>query len=132
MRLQDDNASFRINQTGLYKFLGDLECQIMELVWKKAKPTVTVRDIFESLSKERPLAYTTVMTTMVRLSEKGLLEIVEKLGLANCYKPCLSKEEFIKRAMFQVLQSFYKDYPDLLIDSLTELKNKPSNAKKRK
>jgi len=42
MRLYDDNASFRINQDGLRKFLGDLESEIMELVWKKANPTVTV------------------------------------------------------------------------------------------
>ena len=90
MRLHDDNASFRYNQVGLRKFLGDLECEIMELVWKKANPTVTVRDIYDALRQQRQIAYTTVMTTMVRLSEKGLLRIVDRAGLANCVPPWVS------------------------------------------
>src|SRR5271155_1505790 len=111
MRLHDDNASFRFNQHGLRKFLGDLECEIMELVWKKANPTVTVRDIFEALKKERPIAYTTVMTTMVRLAEKGLLRIVDKAGLANCYSPADSRDEFIHKSVFWVLKQFSREFP---------------------
>ena len=111
MRIQDDNASFRFNQTGLRKFLGDLECEIMELVWKKANPTVTVREVFEALKKERQIAYTTVMTTMVRLSEKGLLIIVDKAGLANCYSPADTREKFIHKSVSWVLKQFSKDFP---------------------
>lgn len=94
MRLEDDNASFRFNQEGLRKFMGDLEVDIMELVWKKADPTVTVRDIYDVLRQQRQIAYTTVMTTMVRLAEKGILRIVDKAGLANCYTPELSRDDF--------------------------------------
>ena len=111
MRLHDENASFRINQDGLRKFLGDLECEIMELVWKKANPTVTVRDIFDSLRQERQIAYTTVMTTMVRLAEKGLLKIVDKAGLANCYAYVEDREEFISNAVAMVLDIFIRDFP---------------------
>lgn len=111
MRLHDENASFRINQVGLRKFLGDLECEIMELAWKKANPTVTVRDVFDSLRQERQIAYTTVMTTMVRLSEKGLLKIVDRAGLANCYMPVDSREDFINKAVAMVLEIFQKDFP---------------------
>src|SRR5579884_2296932 len=108
MRLNDENASFRFNQTGLRKFLGDLECEIMELVWKKANPTVTVRDIYESMRQTRQIAYTTVMTTMVRLSEKGLLRIVDKAGLANCYTPAETRDQFIQNAVDRVLSIFVK------------------------
>ncbi|HEY9870970.1 MAG TPA: BlaI/MecI/CopY family transcriptional regulator [Candidatus Obscuribacterales bacterium] len=111
MRLQDDNASFRINQEGLRKFLGDLECEIMELVWKKADPTVTVREIFDSLRQERQIAYTTVMTTMVRLAEKGLLKIVDKAGLANCYAPVDDRQSFINKTVAMVLEIFLRDFP---------------------
>jgi predicted transcriptional regulator len=111
MRLHDDNASFRFNQQGLRKFLGDLECEIMELVWKQANPTVTVRNIFDSLRKQREIAYTTVMTTMVRLSEKGLLNIVDKVGLANCYSPAQTREEFMKSAVAMVLEIFVREFP---------------------
>ena len=112
MRLNDENASFRFNQTGLRKFLGDLECEIMELVWKKANPTVTVRDIYENLRQQRQIAYTTVMTTMVRLSEKGLLKVVDKAGLANCYSPAETREQFIKSAVDRVLAIFVKEFPE--------------------
>lgn len=112
MRLDDENASFRFNQTGLRKFLGDLECEIMELVWKKANPTVTVRDIYETLRQQRQIAYTTVMTTMVRLAEKGLLKVVDKTGLANCYVPVQNREKFIKTAVEKVLQIFADEFPE--------------------
>ena len=111
MRLNDDNASFRFNQKGLRKFLGDLECEIMELVWKLANPTVTVREVFDSLKHERQIAYTTVMTTMVRLSEKGLLKIVDKVGLANCYMPAYDRDEFINTAVKMVLEIFTSQFP---------------------
>jgi predicted transcriptional regulator len=111
MRLHDDNASFRFNQSGLRKFLGDLECEIMELVWKKANPTVTVREIYDILRRERQIAYTTVMTTMVRLAEKGLLRIVDKAGLANCYAPQEGREEFIRNTVAHILEIFTKEFP---------------------
>jgi predicted transcriptional regulator len=111
MRLHDENASFRFNQAGLRKFLGDLECEIMELVWKKAAPTVTVREIFEVLRKERQIAYTTVMTTMVRLAEKGILKVVDKAGLANCYMPAENREQFLANAVGRVLEIFLKEFP---------------------
>lgn len=112
MRLEDENASFRFNQDGLRKFMGDLEVDIMELVWKKADPTVTVRDIYDVLRQQRQIAYTTVMTTMVRLAEKGLLRIVDKAGLANCYTPELSREDFIQTVVSRVLNIFFEEFPD--------------------
>lgn len=112
MRLHDENASFRFNQTGLRKFLGDLECEIMELVWKKAAPTVTVREIYDVLRHERQIAYTTVMTTMVRLAEKGLLKIVDRAGLANCYSPVQTRAQFIKDAVALIFDKFVSEFPE--------------------
>jgi predicted transcriptional regulator len=128
MRLNDENASFRFNQSGLRKFLGDLECEIMELVWKKADPTVTVRDIYENLRQQRQIAYTTVMTTMVRLAEKGLLKIVDRAGLANCYAPTENREQFIAHAVARVLQIFVKEFPD---ESMAYIANMKVPATKR-
>lgn len=132
MRLHDDNASFRFNQSGLRKFLGDLECEIMELVWKKAAPTVTVREIYDVLRHERQIAYTTVMTTMVRLAEKGMLRIVDKAGLANCYAPAESRDEFLQNAVARVLDIFIKDFPDeaaLFLDELAKSKRQPTRKR---
>jgi hypothetical protein len=52
--------------------LGPLEHAVMRIVWAHAAP-ITVKHVFEALSADRDVAYTTVMTTMVRLAEKGLL-----------------------------------------------------------
>lgn len=134
MRLHDENASFRFNQSGLRKFLGDLECEIMELVWKKAAPTVTVREIFDILRHERQIAYTTVMTTMVRLAEKGMLRIVDRAGLANCYAPVETREEFIKHAVGLVLDIFIKDFPteaNQFLEDYANNKSKKTPTRKR-
>lgn len=95
----------------MQKFLGDLECEIMELVWKLANPTTTVREVFDALKLKREIAYTTVMTTMVRLSEKELLNIIDKSGLANVYVPRYNREQFIEEAVKQILKSLADEYP---------------------
>jgi predicted transcriptional regulator len=132
MRLHDDNASFRFNQAGLRKFLGDLECEIMELVCKKAAPTVTVREIYDVLRHERQIAYTTVMTTMVRLAEKGMLRIVDKAGLANCYAPAETRDEFLQNAVARVLDIFIKDFPHEAAQFLEEYANRAKKQPTRK
>jgi predicted transcriptional regulator len=129
MRLHDENASFRFNQAGLRKFLGDLECEIMELVWKNANPTVTVREIYDILRHERQIAYTTVMTTMVRLAEKGLLKIVDKAGLANCYAPAETREQFISHTVAHILRIFTVEFPK---ESQSYLSGAPSRKVDKK
>jgi len=54
--------------------LGPLEAEVMGHVWAAGGP-VTVRQLVEQLNQGRakPLAYTTVMTVMSRLAEKGAL-----------------------------------------------------------
>lgn len=58
----------------LDKVLGPLEAEVMRGVWEAEGP-VSVRDLVERLNRQRPqpLAYTTVMTVMSRLAEKGVL-----------------------------------------------------------
>ena len=46
--------------------LGQLEAVVMDLVWAKNGP-VSVREVLEDIQRERPLAYTTVMTVMDNL-----------------------------------------------------------------
>lgn len=58
----------------LEKVLGPLEAEVMRGVWETDGP-VSVRDLVERLNatRSRPLAYTTVMTVMSRLVDKGAL-----------------------------------------------------------
>ena len=57
------------------RVLGPLESEVMEVVWKSDGP-ISVRDAHGRLNRGRKsqLAYTTVMTVMARLAQKGVLE----------------------------------------------------------
>ncbi|MDT0308940.1 BlaI/MecI/CopY family transcriptional regulator [Streptomyces sp. DSM 44917] len=50
--------------------LGDLEDAVMTRVWEWNRP-VTVREVLEDLRQERSIAYTTVMTVLDNLHQKG-------------------------------------------------------------
>lgn len=83
--------SFRPDEQGLRKALGDLEADIMEVMWQRQK--ASVRDVCDCLEKDREIAYTTVMTVMSRLSDKGLLG-KDKDGKSYIYYPAISRREF--------------------------------------
>src|SRR5438477_12695376 len=105
MTSDPDISVFRPDRPGIRKVLGDLEAEIMELVWER--PTgqgTTVRDVFESLYERRRIAYTTVMTTMARLAKKHLLR-AEKVDQAYVYYPAFSQEEFVSRFVGRILEN---------------------------
>ncbi|PJE96293.1 CopY family transcriptional repressor [Streptomyces carminius] len=64
--------------------LGELEDAVMTRVWRWNRP-VTVREVLDDLRRERPVAYTTVMTVMDNLREKGWLRR-EREGRAYRYE----------------------------------------------
>ncbi|HEU4453361.1 MAG TPA: BlaI/MecI/CopY family transcriptional regulator [Longimicrobium sp.] len=90
------------------KILGDLEADVMEAIWARGR--ATVHDVHERLTAaDRDLAYTTVMTVMSRLADKGLLE-KRKDGAAYVYMPAASKEEFTTRTFGTVLSELLDDF----------------------
>ncbi|OFJ51182.1 CopY family transcriptional regulator [Mycolicibacterium grossiae] len=76
---------------------GDLEAVVMDLVWGHDEP-VTVREVFDQLVGERPIAYTTVMSTMDNLHRKRWLDR-ERAGKAYRYWPTMTREERSARLM---------------------------------
>ncbi len=74
--------------------LGHLEECVMEILWSGGESNV--RDVAEKLA--RPLAYTTVMTTLDRLYKKGLL-VRRKSERAFLYAPRLSRLEWERKLM---------------------------------
>ncbi|ORB62826.1 BlaI/MecI/CopY family transcriptional regulator [Mycolicibacterium tusciae] len=81
---------------------GELEAVVMDRVWDRDPEMVTVRDIFEELTAERRIAYTTVMSTMDNLHTKGWLER-ERDGRAYRYWANLTREEHTARLMREAL-----------------------------
>jgi len=77
--------------------LGPLESRIMRAVWSGAVPTrFVVREVQELMPE---LAYTTVMTTVNRLAEKGLLHAKSLPQMrAHQYRVAMTPEEFLSLA----------------------------------
>lgn len=73
----------------------------MEVVWDRGG-WLTTRDVLDTLINERRLAYTTVMTIMVRLWQKGLLER-RKDGRAFAYHAVHTREQWTARRMGELL-----------------------------
>jgi predicted transcriptional regulator len=92
---------------GAEKHLGELELAIMRVAWNRA--SVTVRDVVTALNKKRPLAYTTVMTVMGRLADKGLLS-AEKHGKTFHYRATHTRLEFEAHAAGQVVEALLNDF----------------------
>jgi predicted transcriptional regulator len=87
-------------QLPLSAVLGPLEAEVMEAVWRGGD--VTVRDVQQELAGQRPVAYTTVMTTMGRLADKGFLRRVESQP-AHRYSAILTREQYADSAVKSVL-----------------------------
>lgn len=82
---------------------GELENLVLEVVWAAPAP-MTPREVHRALSPARDLAYTTVMTILVRLWRKGVLGR-EPAGKAFTYSPLVSKEERAAARMSELLSS---------------------------
>jgi predicted transcriptional regulator len=83
--------------------LGELERAIMEVVWAADGP-VTGRAVVDELTRDRPLAYTTVLTVMDRLVRKGMLRR-QRHGRAHTYQAASSRAAYTADLMASVLGS---------------------------
>ena len=73
--------------------LPDAEQEVMQAIWACTAPVVRT-DIEKILYKTHPMAMTTLLTLLTRLSEKGFISI-EKNGRRSYYTPCISREDYL-------------------------------------
>lgn len=73
--------------------LPDAEQEVMCAIWA-CTPPVSRADIEAILFPEHPMAQTTLLTLLTRLSDKGFLTI-EKMGRRSYYTPCVSREAYL-------------------------------------
>ena len=70
------------------------ELELMKIVWRHEEP-VTVRDVYEELRRRRTVAYTTVLTNMKTLEQKGYLRATQQ-DRAHVYQSVRPKQEVIR------------------------------------
>jgi len=98
--------------------LGRLEFELMQILWSRGE--CNVRDACNLL--DRPLAYTTVMTTLDRLYKKGLLER-HMLERAYLYAARFTREEWERQRAENLVAGFLagsNPSRELLLSSLLE------------
>ncbi len=112
------------------QILGGLEKEIMKTVWM-TKRSVTVREVFSVIAQDRSIAYTTVMTIMGRLVNKGLLKR-QTVGKAYMYKAAYSKDKFLGKISRQIINNLLSSFGETAIAHFTEeLERIPANKRKK-
>jgi predicted transcriptional regulator len=83
--------------------LGDLERSVLDALWSEAA-ALSVRDVQRSIARRPGLAYTTVMTVLDRLHDKGFVSR-RKDGRAFVYRPRITHAEWLGERAARVLAS---------------------------
>ena len=86
------------------KYPTELELEILKILWRDGE--ATVRQVKKQLSNFRELAYTSVMTMMTIMTEKGYLKRSKK---ANCYiyKPQITEQETTRGMLGDVVDRLF-------------------------
>jgi len=118
--------------------LGDLEMDIMGIVWNLRR--ATVKDVFEVMYERRRLAYTTIMTVMNRLAVKKILA-QDKSTVPYVYTPSVERDQIAHSMVDDVVDrvmdgsstaviSYLMDRGTISKDELSELKAKIAEIEK--
>jgi BlaI family transcriptional regulator, penicillinase repressor len=93
------------------------ELEIMKLVWDREP--ATVRDVYEALRLKRKIAYTTVMTTMNTLEQKGYLKKLPE-GRAYVYRAALPRKQVIRAMVGDFVDRVFNGSAQRLVVDLVE------------
>jgi predicted transcriptional regulator len=107
-------SPLRSGRKGIEFRLHDLEATIMDVVWSKRLTSFAVSDVLAVLERQRDIAYTTVMTTVARLYDKGLLDRTRE-GKRYLYSPKLSREQFLEATAREVLDGAMGEHQALAL-----------------
>ena len=77
------------------KRLPDAELEVMQVLWSLEAP-VPRAAVEAEIQQRRPMAQTTLLTLLTRLSEKGFVRI-EKQGRSSVYTPLVTQEDYQAR-----------------------------------
>ena len=97
--------------------LTDAELRLMEVLWEQGAATVS--SVVDKLPKSVPLAYSTVLTTLRILENKGYLRH-SKEGRAFIYRPIVGREKARENAITHLLRRFFENSPEQLVLNLIE------------
>lgn len=98
----------------------ELELQFLSVLWESGP--LTVRQLHELLRDGKNRAYTTVLATLQSMEKKGLVDH-QREGMANVYRPIVSKEKIMKPFMNGLLQNLFSGDISSVVQSLIDSSN---------
>jgi predicted transcriptional regulator len=116
--------------------LTEAELRIMRILWTRGESLVS--DLVAAMPEDAPLAYTSVLTTVRILEQKGYVEHRQE-GRAFLYKTCVAEHEASRSEVNHMLHRFFGNSRERLLltllgegdmtpDELQRLKNAITEA----
>jgi predicted transcriptional regulator len=87
----------------------------MDVLWNRG--SASTADVLEALPGDEQLAYTTVLTTLRILEDKGYLSHTKE-GKAFIYHPIVDRKSASRSALRQLVSRFFQNSPELLVSNL--------------
>jgi len=101
----------------------------MEEVWRQGE--ASVRQVLDRLNRgTKQRAYTTVMTILTRLDEKGLVRR-KRHGRRDIYRPVLSREEYRDARAEAEVDSLVSEFGDVALTHFAQQMDKLDPARLR-
>jgi predicted transcriptional regulator len=91
------------------------ELRLMKILWTRGESAVA--DIAAAAADNGPLAYTSVLTTVRILEQKGYV-MHRQQGRAFLYSPCVAEDEASRSEIRHVLERFFGNSRERLVLSL--------------
>jgi predicted transcriptional regulator len=95
--------------------LTDAELRLMDVLWTRG--SANTADVLKALPGDSQLAYTTVLTTLRILEEKGYLRHT-KDGKSFVYEPAIDRDSVRRGALRHLVSRFFQGSPELLVSNL--------------
>ncbi len=95
--------------------LTDAELRLMDVIWTLG--SANTNDVLSALPGDSQLAYTTVLTTLRILEDKGYLRHT-KDGKSFVYHPVVDRNSVQRNALRHMVSRFFQNSPELLVSNL--------------
>lgn len=107
--------------------LGDLQRNVIEMVWQLGE--ATVHQVRDELCRKKKLAYTTILTAMQNLEKSGWLKHRSE-GKTYIYLPTRTKEDANKRSLKNLMHKVYNGNAFLMFQHLMKQSSLSDNELK--
>jgi predicted transcriptional regulator len=110
--------TFRLRERRLRRVLGDLEADVMEVLWRRGE--ASIREVWEAVKARRSITFNTVMTVMNRLVEKGLLRREDGRGRYR-YRPRMDRETLLAHVSRDVAEALVEEFGDIAVAQFVDV-----------